>query len=62
MTPAANFDSSSAGIVNTSGKFATSVNDTRGKFVTGVNNAGGKQEEKYQTADNLKWTWRKQFI
>jgi hypothetical protein len=37
--------------------FATSfssVVDTSGKFATGVNNIGGKQWEQYQTADNLK--------
>ena len=47
----ANFATSSAGVV-----------DTGGKFATGVNNTGGKQREQYQTTDNLKWTWRKKFI
>jgi hypothetical protein len=32
MTPAANFATSTAGVVDTSGKFVTSVNDTGGKF------------------------------
>jgi hypothetical protein len=61
-TMAANFATSSAGVVDTGGKFATGVNDTGSKFATGVNDAGGKQWEQYQTADNLKWTWRKKFI
>jgi hypothetical protein len=43
MTPAANFATSSAGVVDTGGKFATGVNDT-----------GGKQWEQYQPAGNLK--------
>ncbi len=38
------------------------INDTGGKFATGINDTGGKQWEQYQTADNLKWTWRKKFI
>jgi hypothetical protein len=37
-----NFATSSTGVVDTSGKFATSVNDTCGKFANGVNNPGGK--------------------
>jgi hypothetical protein len=41
-TPAANFSTSSAGVVDTDGKFATGVNDT-----------GGKQWEQNQAADNL---------
>ncbi len=36
--------------------------NTRGKFATGVKDTGGKQWEQYQTADNLKWTWRIKFI
>ncbi len=40
--PGANFYSSFASVVDTRGKFATSVNDISGKFFTGVNNAGGK--------------------
>jgi hypothetical protein len=40
-TPAANFATSSAGVVDTGGKFATSVNDTGSKIATGVNYAGG---------------------
>jgi hypothetical protein len=31
MTPAANFDTSSAGVVDTSGKFASGINDASGK-------------------------------
>ncbi len=55
-TPAENFAISSAGVVDTSGKFATGVYYTGGKFVT-----GGKQWEQHQTADNLKSTWRKKI-
>jgi hypothetical protein len=40
-TPAANFSTNSASVVDTGGKFATGVNDTGGKFATGVNDAGG---------------------
>jgi hypothetical protein len=38
-TPVANFATSSSGVVDTGGKFATGVNDTGGKFATGVNDA-----------------------
>ncbi len=61
-TSVANFATSSAGIVDTGGKFATGVNDIGanlplvyrvndpgGKFATVVNNNGGKQWEQYQT-------------
>ncbi len=41
-TLAANFATSSAGVVDTGGKFANDVNDTGGKFATGVNDTGGK--------------------
>jgi hypothetical protein len=41
-TPAANFATSSACVVDTGGKFATGVNDTGGKFAAGVNDTGGK--------------------
>jgi hypothetical protein len=41
-TPSANFAASFASVVDTSGKFATGVNNTCGKFATGVSNAGGK--------------------
>jgi hypothetical protein len=41
-TPAANFYTIFASVVDTGGKFATGVNDTGGKFATGVNDAGGK--------------------
>jgi hypothetical protein len=35
-------NTSSAGVVDTGGKFATGVNDTSSKFAADVNNAGGK--------------------
>ncbi len=38
----ANFATSSAGVVDTSGKFATGVNVTSGIFATVVNDTGGK--------------------
>jgi hypothetical protein len=41
-TPAANFATSSPWVVDTGGKFATSVNDTGGKFAACVNDAGGE--------------------
>ncbi len=41
-TLAANFSTSFPRVIDTCGKFATSVNDTGGKFATGVNAAGGK--------------------
>ncbi len=41
-TPAANFSTNFASVVDTGGKFATGVNNTGGKFATGVNDAGGK--------------------
>jgi hypothetical protein len=41
-TPAENFATSFASVVDTGSKFATGVNDTGGKFATGDNNAGGK--------------------
>jgi hypothetical protein len=40
-TLVANFATSSAGVVDTGGKFSTAVNDAGGKFATGVNDAGG---------------------
>jgi hypothetical protein len=43
MTPASNFATSFACVVNTSGKFATGVNNMGGKFATGVKGAVGKQ-------------------
>jgi hypothetical protein len=39
QTPAANFATSSASVVDTGGKFATGVS---GKFVAGVNDTSGK--------------------
>jgi hypothetical protein len=53
-TPANNFSTSFACVVDTSGKFATGVNNTGGKFATSVDDTGGKQGNNYQTADNLK--------
>jgi hypothetical protein len=41
-TPAANFTTVFASVVDSGGKFATGVNDTGGKYATGVNEAGGK--------------------
>jgi hypothetical protein len=41
-TPAANFYTIFASVVDSEGKFATGVNDTGGKFATGVNDACGK--------------------
>jgi hypothetical protein len=43
MTPAANFSTSLANVVDTGGKFPTGANDTSGKFATDVNNGGGKK-------------------
>jgi hypothetical protein len=40
MTLAVNFASGATGVVDTGGKFATSVNDTGEK--SGINNTGGK--------------------
>jgi hypothetical protein len=41
-TPAANFSTSFACVVDTGGKFATGVNDSGHKFATGVNETGHK--------------------
>ncbi len=41
-TPAANFYTIFSSVVDTGGKFATSVNVTGGKFATGVVDTGGK--------------------
>jgi hypothetical protein len=41
-TPAANFATSTAGVVDTGGKFTASVYDTGSKFSAGVNATGGK--------------------
>jgi hypothetical protein len=54
-TPAANFSTIFARVVDTSGKFATGVNHTGSKFATGVNNTVGKQWEQL-SADNLQCT------
>jgi hypothetical protein len=35
---------------------------TGGKFATGVNDTSGKYWEQYQTAETLKWTWRRKII
>jgi hypothetical protein len=40
MTLAVNFASGTTGVVDTGGKYATSVNDNGGK--SGINNTGGK--------------------
>jgi hypothetical protein len=40
-TPAANFATSFASVVDTGGKFATGVNDTGDKFDAAVNDTGG---------------------
>ncbi len=40
-TPAANFATSFASVVDTGGKFATRVNYTGGKFAAGINDTGG---------------------
>jgi hypothetical protein len=42
MTPAADFATSFAGIVDIGGKFVIGVTDTGGKFAAGVNDTGGK--------------------
>jgi hypothetical protein len=42
MPPAALFATSTAGFVNTGGKFATSVNDTSGKFAATISDIGTK--------------------
>jgi hypothetical protein len=41
-TPAANFATSLASVVDTGGKFATGDNDTGGKFAAGINDTVGK--------------------
>jgi hypothetical protein len=41
-TLAANFATGTAGVVDTVGKFSTSVNDTGSKFAAHVNDTGGK--------------------
>jgi hypothetical protein len=61
----AKFATSSAGVVDTVGKFATGVNRCqrrRWQIATRINNTGGKfatcvnntSDEQYQTTDNLK--------
>jgi hypothetical protein len=37
MTPAANFATETAGVVDSGGQFATDINNTGSKFVTSVN-------------------------
>jgi hypothetical protein len=56
MTPVANFATSSAGVVDTGGKFSTSVNDAGGNLppVSTTHEANWEQWEKYRTTDNLK--------
>jgi hypothetical protein len=41
LPPGANFATGTANVVDTGGKFATSVNDTGFKFAAGVNKTGG---------------------
>jgi hypothetical protein len=41
-TPRANFATCTACVFDTSGKFATGINNTGGKFTAGVNKTGGK--------------------
>jgi hypothetical protein len=67
-TPAANFASSFASVVDTSGKFVNGVNITGGKFASGVNDTSGNLPtlsttlaanlppvwEQYQAAETLK--------
>ncbi len=43
-------------------QIATGIKDTGGKFATGVKTPVANNGNNYQTADNLKWTWRKKFI
>ncbi len=42
MTRAANFATSTAGVIDTGGEFVTGVNDTGSKVATGVNDTGGR--------------------
>jgi hypothetical protein len=52
-TPAANFATSFASVVDTGGKFATGVNDTGGsKFAAGINDTGGKTVSMTPVANN----------
>ncbi len=48
--------------INYTGVVDTSDNNTGSKFAASVNDPGGKQWEQYQTADTLKWIWRKKII
>jgi hypothetical protein len=41
VTPATNFATSLASVVDTGGKFATGVNNTSGKFDAGISDTGG---------------------
>ncbi len=58
MTLAVNFAFGTAGVVDTSGKFATGINDTSFND-NGCKITTGAKLEHYQTAYTLKWTWRK---
>jgi hypothetical protein len=73
-TPAANFATIFASVVDTGGKFATGVNDTCGKFATGVNDAGGKlplvsttpaanchRYQRYMPVANCHWCQRRRW-
>jgi hypothetical protein len=42
MTPALNFLTGTAGVIDTNSKFVTGINNTGGKFATGVNDTCGK--------------------
>jgi hypothetical protein len=54
MTPVANFATGTAGVIDTGGKFCTSVNDTGGKFATGDKDTGGNLQLVSTTAaENL---------
>ncbi len=44
-TPAANFATGTAGVVDTGGKFVTGVNNTGGKFAASVNINDGKMPQ-----------------
>ena len=72
-TPVANFATSSAGVDDAGGKFATGVNDASSKFATGVNDAGGKlptvsmnlrqschrcQQHRWQTTETISDYWQ----
>ncbi len=59
-TPAANFATSFASIVDTGGKFAAGVNDMGGNLPPVSMTPAAR--EQYQAAMTLKWTWRQKCI